>query len=107
MVDQIVRWSGSITWFKSYLCSRTQRVQIESKLSETQDLNDFGVPQGSVLGGLIFIIFSNDLPTSCVEGESVMYVDDDTDVVSDGNPEYLCQKIQCKANCSTMWLKNN
>ena len=97
----------SIGWFKSYLSGRTQQVQVESKLSQQLDTFDHGVPQGSILGGLIFIIFSNDLPASCPLGDSVMYVDDDTDVVSDDNSEILSQKIQFKADCSTSWLKDN
>ena len=98
---------NSVQWFKSYLSERSQIVQVESKLSKPCKLEDHAVPQGSILGGLIFIIFSNDLPASSNEGESVMYVDDDTDVTHDPNPVQLQQKIQHKADCSASWLKDN
>ena len=98
---------ATMEWFKSYLSGRSQVVQVESKRSSCQALADYGVPQGSILGGLIFIIFSNDFPESASEGDSVLYVDDDTDVVSHDNPVELNQKIQYKADNSVGWLRDN
>ena len=60
-----------------YLGDRTQQVQIESKVSPALDCGDHGVPQGSVLGGLLHIINSNDFPACHEEGEAIVYVDDD------------------------------
>ena len=97
----------TINWFSSYLGGRSQVVQVESKQSKSSNLEDHAVPQGSILGGLIFIIFSNDFPASNQIGESVVYVDDDTDVVSDGDPNSLKQKIQTVANNSSGWLTDN
>ena len=82
-------------------------MQVESKLSKSSQLSDHAVPQGSILGGLIFIIFSNDFPDSSTEGESVMYVDDDTDVAHDTDPHHLQQKIQHEADSSANWLADN
>ena len=80
---------------------------MESTQSKSVSLDDHGVSQGSILGGLIFIIFSNDFPACCEDGESVMYVDDDTDVVGDSDPLQLRQKIQVEADYSASWLKDN
>ena len=97
----------SINWFSSYLGDRSQVVQVESKQGQSSKLGDHGVPQGSILGGLIFIIFSNDFPAYNQIGESVMYVDDDTDVDNDCDPQILHDKIQQVANDSSSWLTDN
>ena len=98
---------NSINWFGSYLSKRSQSVQIEAKQSSTEDLGDHAAPQGSILGGLLFIINENDFPACRLEGESVVFVDDDTDVVSDTDPKELLQKIQHEADLSCSWLKDN
>ena len=97
----------SIKWFSSYLSCRTQVVQVETKFSQPANLGDYGVPQGSVLGPLIFIIYSNDFPACSVEGEAVLYADDSTENVHDSDPEQLLQKIQREANRATDWVEDN
>ena len=98
---------SSISWLMSYLGGRTQLVQVEARTSSQEECDDSAVPQGSVLGGLLHVVNSNDFPACHEEGEAVVYVDDDSDFVKDSDPDRLNEKIQTEAGNSAQWLKDN
>ena len=64
-------------WFNSYLSNRHQYVEFEGARSETLGL-EMGVPQGSILGPLLFIIYVNDMHTVSNELTFITYADDTT-----------------------------
>jgi hypothetical protein len=65
-----------LNWFETYLTDRTQKVVLPGQESSEAHINA-GVPQGSVLGPLLFLIFINDLP-ECVNSEIRLFADDST-----------------------------
>jgi hypothetical protein len=70
---------------KSYLSDRYQRVRIDDKFSEWGKVTH-GVPQGSILGPMLFILYINDFPKVVnYNSEPVLFVDDTSIIVSDPN----------------------
>jgi hypothetical protein len=75
--------ANTVKWFMSYLTSRNQSVQIGKTLSE-QKIIKHGVPQGSILGPLLFSLYINDLPLHIENCNIDLYADDAT-LDKDGN----------------------
>ena len=65
----------SLRWFRSYLAHRQQSVLINGELSEPHTIT-LGVPQGSILGPLLFNVYINSLPNAVKETRMILYADD-------------------------------
>ena len=65
----------SLTWFRSYILNRNQFVTFKHCKSETLETKT-GVPQGSILGPLLFIIYTNDIVNVSNYFEPIIYADD-------------------------------
>jgi hypothetical protein len=73
-----------LSLLSSYLHNRSQKVKIGKYLSDECDVN-YGVPQGSVLGPTLFLIYINQLCKMCIAGGSIFTYADDTAIVFSGN----------------------
>ncbi len=92
-------------WFNSYLTTRSQCVQVQNTKSTFKDLIT-GVPQGSILGQILFSLYINDLLPVCQGCEVIMYADDTVIFVKGkDHSEAASQLTKALVNVSN-WLNN-
>ena len=65
----------TLTWFRSYLTYRRQRCFVSGQFSNSSFITK-GVPQGSIIGPLLFLVYINNLPNCLNEGIPRMFADD-------------------------------
>lgn len=90
---------------KSYLTNRKQYVSVAGKTSTLRDVKT-GVPQGSVLGPLLFLISINDLPKN-VAVDTILYADDTTLLVTHKDLTILNWLTKEATNSTTNWFSAN
>ena len=90
----------------SYLKGRKQRVKINGDYSTWKDILN-GVPQGSVLGPLLFNIFINDLFYFVKDSDVHNYADDNTLSFSDSSINKIISKLESDISILDTWFTNN
>ena len=74
-----------LQWFKSYLSGKLHRVKRLGQYSEWRSMKG-GIPQGSALGPLLFLIYMNSLPPQITQGLLLQYADDTALICSGPTP---------------------
>ena len=94
-----------VEWIESYMTDRKQAVWIDSLLSDWLDIK-VGVPQGSLLGPLLFIVFANDF-TSSLSCDLDTYADDSTLTSTKDTLTQINDELNENCNKVTIWMKEN
>ena len=88
------------SFFESYLGNRQQKVVVANEESLYRNVK-YGVPQGSVLGPLLFLLMINDLD------DAILFADDTTSIVSDKDPVRLKELINERKQNIETWFNTN
>jgi len=99
-VDEI-----SLQWFRSYLSDRKQIVQINGDFSDPCNV-ECGVPQGSILGPLLFLVYINDME-AVVNCKLMLYADDSALLVSGKSIPEIEEALSAELKNVQEWLIDN
>lgn len=91
-------------WIQNYLQNRKQYVTIKNKVSPQEKIK-CGVPQGSILGPLLFLVYINDLHRRCVHTEAYHFADDTTIVDFTNSADH--KQLEEDLERISLWLTEN
>ena len=96
----------SLQWCKSYLAERKQKTKFKKYTSEEHEVTS-GVPQGSILGPIFFICFTNDMAENFEDCKIISYADD-TQIIVSGNSKYQVKiKLENLIRKAQNWYTQN
>ena len=96
---------GILRWFRSYLSDRQQLVDVSGIFSQPCMIT-CGVPQGSILGPLLFLIYINDM-SAVVKNKLLLYADDSAILVSGKNRSTIEKELAEDLETVSHWLVDN
>ena len=96
----------ALVWFGSYLTDRKQRCFVNGQFSNSSFITK-GVPQGSIIGPLLFLVYINDLPNCLNEGFPRMFADDTNISFSSNTLSDLENRINFELQSLNRWLLAN
>ena len=93
-------------WFKDYLSNRTLQTVYDGHTSSQCNMY-LGVPQGSVLGPILFLIYINDITNIFHKAETILFADDMTLYITGPNPETLIATVNQELDKLNHWCLTN
>lgn len=96
----------TLSWFQSYLNTRKQYVEYNS-VKSTEMTISCGVPQGSILGPLLFLLYINDLADVSDKLFALLFADDSNMFLSGKNPDELIESMNIEIEKVICWLRTN
>ena len=96
---------SALSWFSSYLSCRRQCVEVDGCRSEFMDVT-CGVPQGSILGPQLFLIYINDM-YSCLECRLSLYADDSALFMAHKDASFIANQLSTELSKCRKWLIDN
>ena len=96
--------NDALSWFLSYLSARTQCTLCNNSMSSFQTVTS-GVPRGSLLGPILFLLFINDLPKSVQNCN--LYADDTEIEVVGKTMNEVVSSLQTQIDNLNIWFKHN
>ena len=91
---------------KNYLQNREQYVQFNNCTSSKKSI-EYGVPQGSILGPLLFILYINDIVNVSKVLRFILFADDTNILYSNRNLSQLVHVVNCELDLLSTWFKAN
>ena len=96
----------SLAWFRSYLSGRFQQTICNDAISPPAKIT-MGVPQGSILGPLLFLVYINGIQSVLQHSKMTMFADDMAFYCHESCPNDLQSKLNADLAANTSWLNDN
>ena len=97
---------GLCLLLENYLTNRKQKTKLFGNVSDLKSVT-IGVPQGSTVGPLMFIVYINDIPKALEHAKPLMYADDTVLYCASKNNKEVRKNLQCDLNNIERWCKVN
>ena len=96
----------ALKWLESYLSNRKQFVSINGSESSMK-IMEHGIPQGSILGPLLFIIYINDIPEVAHFAKFILYADDANIILTADTIEQINEQLEILIDNLQKWVISN